>query len=89
MARFDTISTRMKENYEFPYRFKMTRRTPVIIRLDGKAFHSFTKGFVRPFDHVLMTAMQKRIPKITTRQSARLKIGQVMEPSLGSNMSTT
>ena len=59
MARFDAISTRMKENYEFPYRFKMSRRTPVIIRLDGKAFHNFTKGFVRPFDHVLMTAMQK------------------------------
>ena len=59
MARYDAISTRMKENYEFPYRIKMTRRTPVIIRLDGKAFHSFTKGFTRPFDHVLMTAMQK------------------------------
>lgn len=58
MARFDAISTRMKENYEFPYKIKMTRRTPVIIRLDGKAFHSFTKGFVRPFDHVLMKAMQ-------------------------------
>lgn len=58
MSRYDAISIRMKENYEFPYRIKMTRRTPVIVRLDGKAFHSFTKGFVRPFDHVLMTAMQ-------------------------------
>ena len=59
MARFDAISIRMKENYEFPYRIKLTRRTPVIIRLDGKAFHSFTKGFARPFDHVLMMAMHE------------------------------
>ena len=58
MAGHDAISARMKENYEYPYRFKMTRRMPVIIRLDGKAFHTFTRGFDRPFDHVLMEAMQ-------------------------------
>lgn len=34
------------------------RRTPVIIRVDGRAFHTFTKGFQKPFDEVLMSAMQ-------------------------------
>ena len=47
------IGNRMKENYEDRYRFYLTRRTLVIIRLDGKSFHSFTRGFDRPFDKVL------------------------------------
>jgi len=44
------IGTRMKENYENRYRFYLTRRTPVIIRLDGKAFHTLTKDCEKPFD---------------------------------------
>ena len=52
------IDVRMKENYEFPYRFKLTKRTPVIVRVDGRAFHSFTKGFAKPFDTVLIKSMQ-------------------------------
>jgi tRNA(His) 5'-end guanylyltransferase len=35
------------------------RRTPVIIRLDGKAFHTFTRGFAKPFDARLMRVMQE------------------------------
>ena len=46
------LDIRMKQNYEFPYRFKLTRRTPVIIRVDGRAFHTFTQGFNKPFDLV-------------------------------------
>lgn len=53
-----TLYERIKENYELPYKFRLTKRTPVIIRLDGKAFHSFTKGFSKPFDPILMQAMQ-------------------------------
>jgi len=47
----------MKENYENRYRFQLTRRTPVIIRLDGKAFHTFTKGLEKPFDLTLHRTM--------------------------------
>jgi tRNA(His) guanylyltransferase len=50
-----SIGNRMKENYENRYRFQLTRRTPVIIRLDGKAFHTFTKGLEKPFDLTLQT----------------------------------
>ena len=53
------IGNRMKENYENRYRFYLTRRTPVIIRLDGKTFHSFTKGFDRPFDKLLYRTMSR------------------------------
>lgn len=37
----------------------MTTRTPVIIRIDGKAFHTFTRGFQKPFDDVLSKTMQE------------------------------
>ena len=54
----DDLGTRMKEYYENVYRFGLTRRMPVAIRIDGKAFHTFTKGFQRPFDPVFMNAMK-------------------------------
>ena len=55
---FDDLGKRMKENYEGISKLRLTRRTPVIIRLDGKAFHTFTKGLKKPFDEILMKTMQ-------------------------------
>lgn len=54
----DALSIRMKENYENIPKIKLMRRCPVAIRLDGKTFHSFTRGFARPFDDVLIGSMQ-------------------------------
>lgn len=53
----DSLGDRMK-GYENISRIYLTRRTPIIIRIDGKAFHTFTRGFVRPFDDVLIKSMQ-------------------------------
>lgn len=58
MPVHDEIGKRMKSNYEEISKTRLVRRMPVIIRLDGKAFHTFTRGFKRPFDHVLMRSMQ-------------------------------
>jgi tRNA(His) 5'-end guanylyltransferase len=44
---------RMKENYEKRSRTSLTRRVPVIIRVDGKAFHTFCRRFERPYDEFL------------------------------------
>lgn len=55
----DIIGKRMKEFYEQIPDVKLTRRTPVAIRIDGKAFHTFTRGFRRPFDRLLMNCMQQ------------------------------
>lgn len=55
----DDLGKRMKEYYEHVYRFGLTRRMPVAIRIDGKAFHTFTRGFQKPFDEVLVTTMQR------------------------------
>lgn len=59
MAMHDDLGKRMKEFYEQIPKTRLMRRTPVIIRIDGKAFHTFTKGFKRPFDEVLMKTMQE------------------------------
>ena len=53
------LAVRMKEFYENVPKTSLMRRTPVVIRIDGKAFHSFTKGFKRPFDEVLIKTMQE------------------------------
>ena len=54
----DKLGTRMKEFYEQVPKTRLMRRCPVILRIDGKAFHTFTKGFQRPFDDVLIKTMQ-------------------------------
>lgn len=53
----DSLGDRMKNNYEDRAKSYLIRRTPVIIRLDGKAFHTFTRGFKRPYDEVFHYAM--------------------------------
>ncbi len=53
----DSIGDRMKANYEDRYRFSLTRRTPVIMRLDGRAFHTLTRGLEKPFDDSFSNAM--------------------------------
>ena len=47
------------KGYEYVTRTYLTRRTPVIIRIDGKAFHTLTQGFEKPYDNALMAAMQR------------------------------
>lgn len=58
MSINDQLGQRMKEYYEQVPKFRLMRRTPVAMRLDGKAFHTFTKGFQKPFDEILVKSMQ-------------------------------
>ena len=55
---YSEFDKRMKK-YEYVTRTYLTTRTPVIIRIDGKAFHTFTRGFRKPFDENLSEAMQQ------------------------------
>lgn len=55
----DALGTRMKEYYEAIPKTRLMRRTPVAIRLDGRAFHTFTRGFKKPFDEILVKTMQR------------------------------
>lgn len=59
MPIHDELGKRMKEYYEGIPKTRLMRRSPVLIRIDGRSFHSFTKGLKRPFDRVLMSSMQE------------------------------
>ena len=54
----DNLGDRMKNFYENVPKYRLIRRMPVAIRIDGKAFHTFTRGFQKPFDEVLIKSMQ-------------------------------
>lgn len=58
MATNDSLGDRMK-GYEVAARTWLPRRMPVIIRCDGKAFHTYTRGCARPFDATLGDVMLK------------------------------
>jgi tRNA(His) 5'-end guanylyltransferase len=45
-----TLGDRMKQYYENVTKTKLPRRTNTIIRIDGKAFHTYTRGLDKPFD---------------------------------------
>ena len=53
----DALSVRQKEFYEKRTRTLLPRRTYTIIRIDGKAFHTYVKGLNKPFDEDLIEAM--------------------------------
>ena len=55
----DDLGNRMKSFYEDRTRHLLPRRTYTVIRLDGKAFHTFTKSFDRPFDNGLINIMDQ------------------------------
>lgn len=59
MPVHDDLGVRMKTFYEQIPKTKLMRRCPVAIRIDGKAFHTFTRGFQKPFDEVLINSMQE------------------------------
>lgn len=59
MPVHDDLGKRMKEFYEQVPKTRLVRRMPVAIRIDGKAFHTFTRGFNKPFDNVLIKSMQE------------------------------
>lgn len=55
----DDLGVRMKTFYEQIPKTKLMRRCPVALRINGKAFHTFTRGFQKPFDEVLIKSMQE------------------------------
>lgn len=56
--KHDTLGNRMKA-YESETKYSMETRKPIILRLDGKAFHTYTRGMDRPYDKKLAFAMHE------------------------------
>lgn len=81
--KYDTVMKRMKENYEKPYSIVLPKRMPLIIRIDGKAFHTFTKGLKKPFDETLSSSMnQTALDLCKNIQNVKLAYVQSDEISL-------
>ena len=78
----DRLGDRMK-TYEYVNRTYLPRRMPLIIRIDGKAFHSYTRGFQRPFDPVLIKSMHETAQYLCSNiEGCRLAYVQSDEISL-------
>jgi tRNA(His) guanylyltransferase len=56
MKKLDALGDRMK-GYESVFKQKLLRRSYTMMRIDGKAFHTYTKGLNRPFDWDLVHDM--------------------------------
>ena len=79
----DLLGDRIKGYYEGRTRISLPRRTNYIIRIDGKSFHSFAKKCVKPFDSLLMKAMdQTAITLCKEIQGAKMAYVQSDEISI-------
>lgn len=60
----DNLGNRMKK-YEQVNTDYLLRRTPVVIRIDGKVFHTWTRNCEKPFDENLHEAMKATMHYLT------------------------
>ena len=54
----NSLGDRMK-SYEDVNRNFLIPKLHTVLRLDGRAFHTYTKGFIRPYDNALINAMNE------------------------------
>jgi len=77
----DTLGVEQKK-YETMRLERMMPKIPIIARLDGKAFHTFTKGLNRPFDINLQQCMQNTMLVLAEKFNVDLAYTQSDEISL-------
>ena len=53
---YDSLGDRQKD-YEAAYDSKIIRRTPVMVRVDGRSFHRVCKKLKKPYEPLLLEAM--------------------------------
>lgn len=80
MKKLDSLGDRMKR-YEDSSRFFLLRRMYTIIRIDGKAFHTYTRGLKRPFDDDLIHDMNETA-KFLCQNIQGAKIGYVQSDEI-------
>lgn len=78
----DTLGDRMKQYEQQVTTSKFLMNAPVYARLDGCAFHTFTKGFRRPYCTSFQTAMQNTARYLVDKTGASLAYQQSDEISL-------
>lgn len=76
-----TLGDRMKL-YESVTDYELYRRMPIIIRIDGRAFHTFTRGMKEPFDNQFRWLMAQAANAVFEEFGARIAYIQSDEISL-------
>lgn len=71
----DNLGDRIKA-YEGVSKHSLTRRTPVFVRVDGKAFHTFTRGCNKPYDQDIIDSMVYAA-KMTSREMQGFELAYV------------
>lgn len=71
----DALGDRIKR-YEAVYSHTLTPRSPLLIRVDGRAFHTATRGCDKPFDRALINGMLKATVE-TARDMMGFKLAYV------------
>lgn len=69
----DKIGDRIKR-YEFSSKAILLPRSYIVLRVDGKAFHTFTRKMQKPFDDKLIEAMVKAGER-TSKEMQGFKLG--------------
>lgn len=78
----ETLGARMKD-YEGVAQYRLSRKLPVICRIDGKAFHTLTASCQKPHDPTMAACMRAVAQGLCENlQGARFAYGQSDEVSL-------
>ncbi len=57
--QLDPIGHRMKTKYESVFRTVLPQRTHLVVRIDGRSFHTYTRSAEKPFDAAIAQAMDE------------------------------
>ena len=78
----DSLGERIKSYEAHETLRKAMQRLPICVRLDGRAFHTFTRGLDRPFDAGFATAMVETAKYLVAETGAKVGYTQSDEISL-------
>lgn len=82
-SRFEALGDKHKRFEVVNTSAKLIPGLPFIVRLDGNAFHTFTKGMARPYDLRLSDAMVKTTEYLVSKFNADIGYTQSDEITLG------
>lgn len=89
MSNFETLGDRMKMYEAAEAGRRMMPLLPVLARIDGRAFHSFTRGMERPFDHKFTAAMVSTTAELVRETGACMGYTQSDEITLAWHATST
>lgn len=78
----DILGNKVKELENISSKITLNENQPICVRIDGKAFHTFTKGLQKPYDKRLSQAMIDTMNFLIEQTDARLGYTQSDEITL-------